>query len=482
MKSLSIRWRLAIFFSSAVAVIVLVFGVILIFVTRQQLLTRTDLSLREELREMQLESQLHQSAEEFQLACQTRFFHHDIYDFVAVTGTNSVMFASAGIHPEDYPAIIGLPLKNSTLPATLTTSQGETLRAISAPATCPFGPLRILACTSLRPMLSEIRTLETVALVLLPTAFLAATAVGYVLAGRALSPVTAICDVANSVTIDHLDRRILVANPHDELGVLAETVNGLIRRLEQAVSEIQRFTADASHEIRTPLAALKLEAELALRADRSPADYRAALQVIDAEAGQLCRLADQLMTLSREDAGVVHRALNCVALNELLEDVLQQLQPIASCRNITLQTQLSDACETAGDEVRLRQVFFNLLENALKFTAPGGHVRVSCISTGTHIHCAIHDTGSGIPERHLPHIFRRFYRADPARSSEVGGTGLGLAIALRIIEAHNGTINVRSQIDVGTEFTVTLPVLATRTAASRLATFRQPADTPAAVN
>jgi signal transduction histidine kinase len=171
-----------------------------------------------------------------------------------------------------------------------------------------------------------------------------------------------------------------------------------------------------------------------------------------------------------------------VALNELLEDVLQQLQPIASCRNITLQTQLSDACETAGDEVRLRQVFFNLLENALKFTAPGGHVRVSCISTGTHIHCAIHDTGSGIPERHLPHIFRRFYRADPARSSEVGGTGLGLAIALRIIEAHNGTINVRSQIDVGTEFTVTLPVLATRTAASRLATFRQPADTPAAVN
>jgi len=393
-----------------------------------------------------------------------------------------VMFASAGIHPEDYPAIIALPLNAAISLETLTTSQGETLRAISSPVTCPFGPLRILACTSLRPMLSEIRTLETVALVLLPTAFLAATTVGYVLAGRALAPVTAICDVANSVTIDHLDRRISVVNPHDELGVLAETVNGLIRRLQQAVSEIQRFTADASHEIRTPLAALKLEAELALRTDRSPEEYRAALQVIDAEAGQLCRLADQLMTLSREDAGVVHRPLNCLAVNEVLEDVLQQLQPIASSRNITLQTQFSGGCETFGDEVRLRQVFFNLLENALKFTAPGGQVRVSCMSTGTHIYCAIHDTGSGIPERHLPHIFRRFYRADPARSSELGGTGLGLAIALRIIEAHNGTINVRSQINVGTEFTVTLPVLSTRTAAGRLAAPRHSAGTPAAVN
>ncbi|MFM7055418.1 MAG: sensor histidine kinase [Planctomycetota bacterium] len=457
MTSLSIRWRLAIFFSSAVAVIVLVFGVILIFVTHRQLLTRTDLSLREELREMQLESQLHRSAEEFQLACQTRFFHHDIYEFVAVADENRVIFASARIRAEDYSAIIGLPVKTSPSCVTLATSQQETLRAISASTTSPFGPLRILALTSLRPMLSEIRTLETVALVLLPAAFLVAIAVGYFLAGRALSPVTAICDVANSVTINHLDRRITVTNPHDELGVLAETVNGLIRRLEQAVREIQRFTADASHEIRTPLAALKLEAELALRTDRSPEDYRAALQVINAEAGQLCRLADQLLMLSREDAGVIQRTRHCVAIHELLEDLQLQLQPIADSRDITLQTQISSPCETIGDEVRLRQLFFNLLENALKFTNAGGRVRISCASTGTHIHCSIHDTGSGIPDEHLPHIFRRFYRADPARSCSPGGTGLGLAIALRIVETHNGSINVRSQLNVGTEFTVSLP-------------------------
>lgn len=458
MKSFSIRWRLSIFFSSAVAVIVLVFGVILILVTRRQLLDRTDLALREELREIQLESQLHQSTEEFQLACQTRFFHHDIYDFMAVDTVGRVLFASAGLHSEDFPVIIGLTSSATTRFVTISTAQSEALRGVAAPIDCPFGTLRLFACTSLRPMLSEIRTLETIALGLLPAAFLSAIAVGYGLAGRALSPVTAICDVANSITIDNLDRRIAVANPHDELGVLAETVNRLIHRLERAVREIQRFTADASHEIRTPLAALKLEAELALRADRTSNDYKSALQVINSEAGQLCRLADQLLALSREDAGVVQPTVQYVAVDELLDDAIQQLQPIANSRSIQLKLHLSGTCETTGDALRLRQVFLNLLENALKFTSQGGVVSVHCETTDSEILCRIRDNGSGISEEHLPHIFRRFYRVDQARSSTAGGTGLGLAIARKIVIAHGGSIDVRSELNVGTEFVVRLPL------------------------
>lgn len=457
MKSFSIRWRLSLYFSSAVAVILLVFGVILILVTRRQLLDRTDLSLREELREIQQEAQLHRSEEEFQLACQARFFHHDIYDFLAVDRNDRVLFASAGLQSTDFPTIIDLTSTTSTPFVLLATAQREALRGVAATANCQFGPLRVFACTSLRPMLSEIRTLETVAILLLPAALLTAIGVGYGLAGRALSPVTAICDVANSITIDHLDRRISVVNPTDELGVLAETVNGLIRRLEQAVREIQRFTADASHEIRTPLAALKLEAELALRADRAPEDYRASLHIINSEAGQLCRLADQLLTLSREDAGVIQPAVEDISISEILDDILLQLQPLARSRCVHVEPPEHCFCKTRGDALRLRQVFFNLIENAVKFSSVGGTVSVQCEQQGQHILCRIRDNGSGIPEEHLPHIFRRFYRADPARSSSPGGTGLGLAIARKIIDAHGGSIHVLSQVNVGTEFVVTLP-------------------------
>ncbi len=183
-------------------------------------------------------------------------------------------------------------------------SDSLTIRSAQAKFDSAFGTLRVFSVTSLRPLLNELRTLEVVAIGLIPVALLIAVAVGYLLAGRALAPVTAICETANAITIDNLDCRIEVPNPHDELGRLAETLNSLIARLDRAVGEIKRFTADASHEFRTPLAALKLEAELALRAERSPQQYRSSLSVIAEETNRLCRLADQLLNLSREDAGI----------------------------------------------------------------------------------------------------------------------------------------------------------------------------------
>ncbi len=457
MKKLSIRWSLSLFFSLAVAGIVVVFGVVLILITRQQLLARTDAALREELREILLEAELHKSVAEFQNAAQTRFYHHDIYDFVVVDEEDSIVFVSAGMTPDQGVQLAQNEKTKAIVFASTPLSGTFTIRSAQTTFLSAFGSLRVFSVTSQQPLLEELRTLETVAVGLVPVSLMIAIVVGYVLAGRALAPVTAICETANAITIDSLDRRIEVPNPHDELGTLAETLNSLIARLDRAVSEIKRFTADASHELRTPLAALKLEAELALRAERSPQQYRSSLSVIAEETNRLCRLADQLLNLSREDAGMVQPMEDHVPLHAVLSDLIQQLQPRAFERSVTLIADRLQPCEVPGNDVRLRQVFLNLLENALKFTKADGSVRVRCECHDDAVVCSVQDDGTGIAPEHLPLIFGRFYRADVARNCESGGVGLGLSIAQRIVNAHGGTIDVCSEVNFGTTVVVTLP-------------------------
>ena len=457
MKTLSIRWKLSLWFAAAVAVILIVFGVVLILLTRQQLLNRTDAALREELREILLEAEIHNSSSDFQAAAQTRFYHHDIYDFVVVDDSDTIVFVSAGLSPQRGLELAKNPVTVMISYTTNTFAEGDAIRFVESTFQSKFGVLRVFAVTSLQPLLAELQTLEIVAAALLPMALALAVAVGYVLAGRAFAPVTSICEVANSITIDSLDRRIAVPNPHDELGGLAETLNSLIARLDQAVAEIKRFTADASHELRTPLAALKLEAELALRAERSPRQYQAALGVIVDEANRLCLLADQLLNLSREDAGIVDRLQERVPIHAIMSDLIQQLQPMAFSRSISLKADGPEECEVMGCDIRLRQVFLNLIENALKFTKPNGSVWVRCKCLNGTVVCSVQDTGPGIAAKHLPHIINRFYRADMSRSCEAGGAGLGLSITLCIVKAHGGKIEVQSEVATGTTVTVTLP-------------------------
>ena len=457
MKKLSIRWSLSLFFSLAVAGIVVVFGIVLILITRQQLLARTDAALREELREILLEAELHQSVAEFQKAAQTRFYHHDIYDFVVVDDKDSVVFVSAGLTPDQGVQLAKNEQTKSIVFASNQLSETSTIRSAQSMFHSGFGDIRVFSVTSQQPLLDEMRTLETVAVGLVPVSLVIAVVVGYVLAGRALAPVTAICETANAITIDSLDRRIEVPNPHDELGTLAATLNSLIVRLDRAVGEIKRFTADASHELRTPLAALKLEAELALRAERSPQQYRSSLSVIAEETNRLCRLADQLLNLSREDAGMVQPMEDNVPLHAVLSDLIQQLQPRAFERSVSLIADRLQPCEVLGNDVRLRQVFLNLLENALKFTQANGSVRVRCECHDDAVVCSVQDDGAGIAAEHLPLIFGRFYRVDVGRNCESGGVGLGLSIAQRIVKAHGGTIDVCSEVNSGTTVVVTLP-------------------------
>ena len=457
MKNLSIRWKLTLWYGCAASVTLLAFGIILLILTRQQLLNRTDAALREELRELELEADITTSEPDFASSARQRFFHHDIYDFVVVHEKGHIVFLSAGLADHSVAEIVPDQVFPEIHYETRDVHHSGYLRVAGLSRESAFGRLTVLCVTSLKPLLSEMYALQLVMAILLPLAISSALVGGYFLANRALAPVNAIVEMAKSITIDSLNRRVEVANPRDEIGRLAATFNSLIGRLEIAVQEIQRFTADASHEIRTPLAALRMEAELALRADRSREQYKDALRIVVDEATRLGRLADQLLTLSRQDAGIVDRPRATIQLNTVVRDVVEQLQPLAFHHGVLLQTGRIQVCLVDGDDFGLRQAVYNVVENALKYTDRGGTAIIQCAAVNDSAVCEVIDTGVGISDQHLPHVFNRFYRVDSSRHSKNGGAGLGLSIARTTVLAHGGTIRICSRTNAGTTVSICLP-------------------------
>jgi heavy metal sensor kinase len=300
--------------------------------------------------------------------------------------------------------------------------------------------------------------LRTVLLTAIPVMLLAAAGVAYLLATRALAPVTALVREARSITAQSLDRRLPIANPHDELGRLAATVNDMVGRLERSFAEMRRFTADASHELRTPLAVIRAEAEAAL-GRTAEEEVRQMLGSALEDCDRLSRLTDQLLTLARQDAGLLGQRGDPVNLAGLTSGVVETLRPLADVKGVTLCVEPgAPAAETVvrGDPDRLRQVLLNVLDNALKHTASGS-VTARVKTAGPAVTVEVRDTGEGIPPEHLPHVFERFYRVDAARTREQGGTGLGLSIAKSIVEAHGGRIELNSLPGQGTTCVITLP-------------------------
>ncbi|MES2792270.1 MAG: ATP-binding protein [Planctomycetota bacterium] len=457
MKRLSIRWRLTLWYAGSLAVVLTAFCISLLLLTRQQLLARTDAALREELKELVLEVRLAHTSLEFTEHLYARFFQHDIYDFLITDRQGKILFASSGLTPPQAAALVpSNPLSTSEF-FNREPSDNLMLRVAGTTVTAPQGTVSAQAMTSLAPLQTEMLTLQLLMSVLLPLGLVLALAGGYFLAARALAPVEQITSVAATITISNLHQRIAITNADDELGHLAATLNSLIARLERAVDEIQRFTADASHELRTPLAVLRSEAESALRMRRSPVEYEQTLTTVVEEATRLGHLADQLLNLSRHDAGITELRREPIHLGALLLDVADQLRPIATEKNITLDTSAVTHCEALGDDLLLGRALFNVIENAIKYTPHSGNVTLHSALRGNTAVLQIQDTGIGIPQEHLLHVFDRFYRVDPSRNATTGGTGLGLAIARSAIQLHGGEITIASEIGVGTTLTIELP-------------------------
>ena len=253
---------------------------------------------------------------------------------------------------------------------------------------------------------------------------------------------------------------VSVANRHPAptlaLGRLARTFDEMIARLDEAFRRQREFTADASHELRTPLTIIKGQIDVSLQREREPEVYRQVLSTVNEEVNRLIRLAGSLLTLTRADAGQIPLTLEPVSVSDLVAGTLEQVRPLASQREIELQLLADTDVTIRADEDLLLQLLLNLLDNAIKYTPAGGQVTAGWSLDGDQVALWVRDTGPGIPEEHLSHLFDRFYRVDKSRSRAEGGVGLGLAISRWIAEAHAGSLSVESEQGAGSTFTVRL--------------------------
>lgn len=240
----------------------------------------------------------------------------------------------------------------------------------------------------------------------------------------------------------------------DEIERMSETWNQVLERLDDSVARIRQFTADASHELRTPLALIRATAELALRRERSPEEYRGSLRTIESEAEHMTALTESLLTVARADAGGMEMALAPTDLNELVNSVVRQNGAVAAEKGIYLTAgNQGHPAIASANHAGLRRLLLILIDNSLKHTPAGGRVTVWADARDGGAVLSVEDTGEGIAADALPHIFERFYRGDPARGSG-SGFGLGLSIAQAIAKAHGGHIAVDSAPGAGARFSL----------------------------
>ncbi len=341
---------------------------------------------------------------------------------------------------------------------TVRLATGEPVRLLTLPVN-PGGQLVQLVQVGIsfaRVERALSRYVETL-FVLVPLGLALAAAGGAVIARTALRPVDAMSRTARRISGEDLSRRIALGGTGDELDHLAETLNAMLARLEEAFAQMKRFTADAAHELRTPLTALKGTIEVALRADRSGAEYRRVLASSLEDVERLVRLAEDLLLLSRLSVPAP-APRERVELEPLLDEVVDVARRLADERGVAVRVKEHATAAVLGDAIALRRAVMKLVENGVKYTPRGGHVELSLRAEAGWASLAVSDTGVGMDPEDLERVFEPFVRLDAARARDTGGAGLGLAIARSVVAVHGGTIGVESRPGAGSTFTIRLPL------------------------
>jgi two-component system OmpR family sensor kinase len=281
---------------------------------------------------------------------------------------------------------------------------------------------------------------------------------GYLLMRNALRPINEIATTAERITSRNLNQRLPVVPTGDEIERLSVSLNRMMERLEDAFHHISRFSADAAHEIRTPLAIIRGELENALQTYGLTVDLRETLGSALEEAERLSRIVEQLLEMSRLEAGETLVERTRFDFTEMTKNTVDQMGLLAEEKKLQLEFRGNRPVDVEGDPIRLKQIVVNLVDNAIKYTPPGGSISVSTFPQDGKVILEVADTGIGIPNEATSQIFDRFFRADRARSRQLGGTGLGLAIVKSICIAYDGTVSVKSAEGKGTTFRVELPL------------------------
>jgi heavy metal sensor kinase len=329
-------------------------------------------------------------------------------------------------------------------------------RVLSGRSRIAGRPVVLQVARSEAGMRRTIRDLLITLILSLPIAVAAAGVGGYSLARRALKPVDQIAERAHSITADRLNERLPVGNPEDELGRLATVVNEMLGRLQSSFEQMRRFTGDVSHELRTPLMAMRSVGEVALRDRHNEASYRATIGSMLEEVDRLSFLVDRLLTLSRAEAGLMKPSVDVVDLHALADEVVSHLGVLAEEKHQSLTIERSGVGRGVGDRVVLRQALINLVDNAIKYTPPGGQIRIRICDAANGPAVDVIDSGPGVAAEAATRIFDRFDRGQQPERDQ-SGSGLGLAIAKWAVEVSGGRLSLESAAGRGSTFRIALP-------------------------
>lgn len=472
----SLRVKLTVYYLAILSAVLLLFGVAIYFYLSRSLLTTIDQALAFQVEKIEVgiavgagaDMSNHPLMQDPEAQGDLLPLAPHIYQIINEQGkiTDGGMTTLKDHLPVDANELMKLEV-GKTIFSSVRLKSGESLRVATRRVKDydGDGTYFIRLGQSLSAMESARRRALLVLGIAIPLALLLGSFGGLLLANQALSPVDRITSVAEQIANGDLTERVPMpassAAKMDEIGRLAATFNHMISRLQAAFERQKQFTSDASHELRTPLAVMRGDMEIALRRERSPQEYQRVLGSNLEEIVRLTRLIEDLLMLARADSGRVELRCEPVDLNKLCQQMTDYISPLAEQRQQVLSYDSENAdVYINADLQRIKQMLLNLLDNAIKYTEPGGNITLGLKIEGNQAVITVADTGRGIPTEDLPHIFERFFRRSAKTSDRsAAGFGLGLSIVKWIVESHNGQIETISQQGQGTTFIVKLPLM-----------------------
>ncbi len=460
-----LRLRLTLWYGSALAIVLVIFSIVLYAITARNLRNSVDQSLEETattaVRSLEDRGFLPLIDEEALLSQFPELARIDKF-FQIFSPSGTITIRSPNIKQHEVPlsrAALETTVKGQTIFESAKYPNEPPLRLISVPIIYRGNLLYIVQVgTSMESIEDTLRRFLVLLTIAVPIALAVSLAGGWFLAGRALRPVDAITLAAQRIAGGDLSQRLTMSRAPDEIGRLAATFNDMIGRLDASFRQIRQFTSDASHELRTPLTVMKGETELVLRRPRPVEDYQSVLESNLEEIDRMTHIVDELLFLSRADMGEVKMESLPIALESLVEDIHRQATLLGQDRNVEVVLGTIMPAVVQGDELRLRELLLNLVENAVKYSHTGGKVEIALVTDPPQARLSVTDQGIGISPQDQHRIFNRFFRTDEARAHTKKGTGLGLAICAWIAESHKGRVEVKSEPGQGATFTVILPL------------------------
>jgi two-component system OmpR family sensor kinase len=450
---MSLRLRLTLLYGSLLGGVLLIFGALVYWLLSILLINQIDKTLAQEADQL---------VERFKVNAVNEIDPRSVSNFMSAENLIFQVWGSNSTLQMARPAVWQTPLddfgRRAGKPYFNSTSSNKThIRVFSMPLKTERGPVGVLQVAQNLALVDVAqRTLASVLVMLALMSMVLAGLAAWIATGRALSALATVTRVATQITrADDLQRRIPLTGPaEDEVGQLIQAFNQTLERLEKLFNAQRRFLADVSHELRTPLTVIK--GNVGLMSQSGAADEES-LESINTEVDRLSRLVGDLLLLAQADSGKVRLDLHPVELDTILLEVYNQMKLLVGGR-IEIHLSEIDQIPISGDRDRLKQVFLNIIGNAVDFTPSGGQVSLSLRRVGEQAQIMVSDTGPGIPAEDLEHIFERFYRGEKSRKRAKGtGFGLGLSIAYWIIRNHQGNIEVHSQEGKGTTFCIWLP-------------------------